>query len=70
MFVHCAEGVSRSASIVLAYVIYFKDLYYEEAYKLVHDVREKICPNPSFESSVREFGKKFKVYGKEHCFDT
>ena len=41
-------GVSRSASVVIAYVMKKLDLGYKDAYKFVKERRKVIHPNPGF----------------------
>lgn len=48
IFVHCAAGVSRSASIVIGYLIYSKNMKYVDAKELVKKQRSIIMPNMSF----------------------
>lgn len=48
VLVHCAAGVSRSASIVIAYLMRNNGMNYTEAYALVKNKRFVICPNHGF----------------------
>lgn len=48
IFVHCNAGVSRSASIVIAYLMKTERLKYQQAYDAVKNVRECIKPNVGF----------------------
>ena len=56
-FVHCQAGVSRSASIVIAYVMYNLKLKYEDALKYVRDKREYIYPNNGFRLQLKDLEK-------------
>ncbi|CAG5123930.1 unnamed protein product [Candidula unifasciata] len=47
VFVHCVQGVSRSATLVIAYLMIKKHMTVQEALRLVREKRE-ICPNPGF----------------------
>ncbi|AUV65295.1 PTP-2 [Alphabaculovirus myunipunctae] len=47
VFVHCHAGISRSATIVICYLMQRRDMTFHEACKFVHD-RRKIRPNASF----------------------
>ncbi|XP_015598276.1 dual specificity protein phosphatase 19-like [Cephus cinctus] len=48
ILVHCNAGISRSSTIVIAYLMATNDLSYEGAYKIVKDVRSSIKPNDGF----------------------
>ena len=47
ILVHCIQGISRSVSIVLAYLMY-KGRTLKESYDLVREKRSVSRPNPSF----------------------
>ncbi|XP_056113081.1 dual specificity protein phosphatase 13 [Rhinichthys klamathensis goyatoka] len=69
VFVHCLMGVSRSSTLVLAFLMICEDLTLMEAVKSVRQHRD-ICPNPGFlnqlrhldMSLVRERKKKLEAY--------
>jgi hypothetical protein len=48
VLVHCRAGVSRSASIVIAFLMATRNMSYKEAYWLVRGKRDVICPNAGF----------------------
>ncbi|KAI5819560.1 protein-tyrosine phosphatase-like protein, partial [Pyronema omphalodes] len=48
VFVHCRMGISRSASIVVAYVMKIFDYSYEEGLCFVKKKRQFINPNKAF----------------------
>lgn len=48
MLVHCRAGVSRSASIVIVYVMRKYNIPLREAYERVHAKRPVIAPNNGF----------------------
>ncbi|XP_026566778.1 dual specificity protein phosphatase 13-like [Pseudonaja textilis] len=52
VFVHCAMGLSRSATLVLAYLMIHENLTLVEALKSV-DSHRGICPNTGFLSQLR-----------------
>lgn len=62
VLVHCAAGVSRSATIVLAYLIQNEKLSLEEAFLKVRERRPRICPNKEFMKHLIDF--EFRVHGK------
>lgn len=53
ILVHCAAGVSRSASVVLAWLMKNKGYSYDEAFIFVRRKRSCINPNSRFESDLR-----------------
>jgi hypothetical protein len=55
VLVHCAAGISRSVTLVLAYLIKFEDMRVGEAYNLVKSRRHIINPNPGFMKQLREY---------------
>lgn len=46
--VHCVSGMSRSASLVIAYIMTKHGKSYDEAFALVKQKRAVICPNHGF----------------------
>lgn len=63
VYVHCARGVSRSASFVIAYLIRRKGMTLKEAFEFVKQRRSAISPNPGFMKQLMELD--FEVHGKE-----
>jgi predicted protein tyrosine phosphatase len=53
--VHCFAGMSRSASVVIAYLIRKYKLDYQTAYEIVSDKRPIINPNEGFVKQLRKF---------------
>ncbi|XP_011162477.1 dual specificity protein phosphatase 19 [Solenopsis invicta] len=53
ILVHCNAGVSRSPSIVIAYLMIVMKLSYDEAYDTVKKVRSCIRPNDGFVKQLR-----------------
>jgi tyrosine-protein phosphatase len=45
VLVHCKQGVSRSASLVIAYVMCKERLTFQQAYALVREKSPSITPN-------------------------
>lgn len=48
IFVHCNAGVSRSASVVIAYLMKSERLKYQQAYDVIKNARPCIKPNNGF----------------------
>jgi protein-tyrosine phosphatase len=57
--VHCHGGVSRSASVVIAWLIRSKGMTYNDAYHYVKARRKTISPNKSFERQLRLWANKY-----------
>ncbi|XP_055328215.1 dual specificity protein phosphatase 14-like [Paramacrobiotus metropolitanus] len=55
VLVHCMAGVSRSASIVIAYLVKYQNLSLKEAYAAVRAARSIIRPNPGFWKQLIEY---------------
>lgn len=53
VLVHCYSGISRSASIIIGYLISFKNMNYDDAYQLVKLKSNRIHPNSNFENQLR-----------------
>ena len=60
VFVHCAAGESRSATIVIAYLMYKNKMSYEEAYDFIKNKRNVINPNSGFQEQLKKFEKILK----------
>lgn len=60
VLVHCHGGVSRSASIVIAYLIYSQNLDFEKALSLVQLRRPIALPNTGFQRQLKEYRFLFK----------
>ena len=48
VLVHCIQGISRSVSIVIAYLMVFRRMSLRAAYDLVRSQRPRAHPNPGF----------------------
>ncbi|CAF1290280.1 unnamed protein product [Adineta steineri] len=60
VLVHCNAGISRSASIVLAYLIGIHRMQYEEAYQLLKKARVNIRPNDGFVRQLNEYAAEIE----------
>eukprot|EP01104_Vermistella_antarctica_P002121 TRINITY_DN1227_c0_g3_i1.p1 TRINITY_DN1227_c0_g3~~TRINITY_DN1227_c0_g3_i1.p1 ORF type:complete len:374 (+),score=96.60 TRINITY_DN1227_c0_g3_i1:645-1766(+) len=58
VLVHCDAGVSRSASMVILYLMFHRDMSLLQAYLLVKERRTRICPNIGFCQQLMEFERE------------
>ena len=57
---HCHAGVSRSASIVIAYIIRKNRLDFDDAFKMVQEKRPVVYPNKGFTKQLKKFADEVK----------
>uniref|UniRef100_A0A670ZSU5 Dual specificity protein phosphatase n=1 Tax=Pseudonaja textilis TaxID=8673 RepID=A0A670ZSU5_PSETE len=62
ILVHCAMGISRSATLVLAFLMIYENKNLVEALKLVREHRG-VCPNTGFLSQLRELDLRCVLFG-------
>lgn len=53
VLIYCYSGISRSASIIIAYLIIINNMNYDDAYNFVKSKSNKIYPNSNFENQLR-----------------
>jgi hypothetical protein len=58
VLVHCIVGMSRSASVVLAYMMFAKQLKLNEAFAILQAVRPIVRPNDGFRAQLRAYEAK------------
>ncbi|KAL4232300.1 Dual specificity protein phosphatase 4 [Mactra antiquata] len=61
VLVHCKAGISRSATICIAYLMSYKSLTLDQAFDYVRARREVISPNMNFMQQLFEFERKLLV---------
>ncbi|KAL5488075.1 hypothetical protein ACEPAI_6183 [Sanghuangporus weigelae] len=52
ILVHCEQGLSRSATVVAAYLMYSRRIRATEALEIVRRAREQVWPNPGFQEQL------------------
>ena len=55
VFVHCHAGISRSATLVIAYLMKYCRMSFNGAFSYVKSKRNKINPNPGFIKQLKEY---------------
>jgi protein-tyrosine phosphatase len=60
IFIHCNAGISRSPTIVIAYVMKHLKVDFEHAFKLVKETRLTINPNAGFLSQLKDYDNYLK----------
>ena len=55
IFVHCVFGKSRSASVVIFYIMKEKKLNFEDAKTFVKNIRNIVNPNAGFENELKRY---------------
>ena len=58
ILVHCVAGSSRSATIVIAYIMWSKKMNFSKAFNFVKDKRPIIYPNTGFVEQLKMFEKE------------
>ena len=61
-FCHCIWGKSRSASIVIAYVMYHFKYHFADAFLYVRKRRRNVMPNYSFEEQLTDFSSILRYF--------
>lgn len=62
VLVHCAQGISRSASIVIAFLIRIYNLDFVTTLRAVQRSRWFVLPNPGFQIQLKNFAEKCKEH--------
>jgi protein-tyrosine phosphatase len=66
ILVHCAQGISRSATLVMMYLMRTEDMTYERALALVQKHRSIVQPNPGFEAQLKDFEASRFSFRRSH----
>ena len=67
VLVHCHRGVSRSATVVIAYMMKFKNIGMLEAFNFVKIQRPIIDPNFGFLIQLQAFEEQILISKHESC---
>ena len=58
VLVHCGAGVSRSAAVVMDYLMQRRGLTFNAAMRHLEDARYCTCPNPTFQACLHVRARK------------
>lgn len=58
--VHCVAGVSRSVSLILAYLMKYADMNLKQAFNHVRSARPQVRPNTGFFKQLIEYEQRLK----------
>lgn len=64
VLVNCFAGVSRSSTIVIAYIMKYHNMSFEEAFNYVQSKRWFINPNINFRNVLKNY-EKYLTYNKQ-----
>ncbi|GBB90551.1 hypothetical protein RclHR1_17540004 [Rhizophagus clarus] len=53
ILVHCQAGISRSPTVIIAYIMKTQKMSYDDAFNLVQSKRPAICPNLGFRQQLK-----------------
>ena len=59
IFIHCMSGMSRSASLVIFYIMKEKKWDYDRSFEYVQKIRSCINPNSYFVEQLKEYYDKY-----------
>lgn len=64
VLVNCYMGISRSSSLVIAYLILYQNMSFEEAFHIVRSGRQIANPNPGFVAELQHIAAtRYQVSG-------
>jgi protein-tyrosine phosphatase len=61
VLVHCVAGISRSATVVTAYLIRYKQMSLNDALIFLRGSRHVVNPNLGFLNQLKEYEKKYSI---------
>jgi len=61
VLIHCQQGVSRSVSMALSYIMKYYRFTFDDALEMAVKCRKQACPNEGFEKQLRELEEIMKA---------
>lgn len=58
VFIYCGSGISRSPSLLLAFLILHREFSFQSAFELMKESRSLIRPNPGFLTQLKNLGER------------
>lgn len=65
VLVHCKMGLSRSVTVILAYLIKYKKMSFDDAYEYVKSIKSTVCPNDTFIENLITFSQMHQKIEKK-----
>ncbi|KAL4454260.1 hypothetical protein ABPG74_012217 [Tetrahymena malaccensis] len=62
ILIHCRRGISRSATILIAFLMKFQNKSYEDCYNFLKQKRPVINPNSGFVKQLKSYEKVLKEF--------
>lgn len=63
VLIHCFAGISRSASVLIAYLMKIEGMDLNSAYRVVKERRWKVNPNHGFLGQLEQYEKEVRGWG-------
>jgi len=60
ILVHCAAGISRSATVTVGYLMKIQNYTFKQALEFVAKQRPIICPNPGFKKQLMQYEEELE----------
>ncbi|CAD8080220.1 unnamed protein product [Paramecium sonneborni] len=61
VLVHCMAGISRSATIIIAYIMWSQKKSYQESLNFVTEMRDIVYPNKGFRDQLKEYEQSLNI---------